>query len=65
MQPNFCQRTRREFLWQAGGGFTGVALAGLLGSDFLAQQAVAADGVTKFKSPLARRTRITPPRPRA
>jgi hypothetical protein len=53
MQPNFCQRTRREFLWQAGGGFTGVALAGLLGSDFLAQQAVAADGVTKFKSPLA------------
>jgi hypothetical protein len=26
----FCGRTRREFLWQAGAGFTGVALAGLL-----------------------------------
>ncbi len=29
----FCGRTRREFLWQAGGGFTGVALAGLLSED--------------------------------
>ncbi len=27
---SFCRRTRREFLWEAGGGFTGVALAGLL-----------------------------------
>ena len=26
----FCRRTRREFLWQAGGGFIGLALAGLL-----------------------------------
>ena len=26
----FCGRTRREFLWEAGGGFTGLALAGLL-----------------------------------
>jgi len=43
----FCNRTRREFLWEAGGGFTGVALAGMLGADgFLANQAVAADGVT-------------------
>jgi len=24
----FCHRTRREFLWEAGAGFTGVALAG-------------------------------------
>ena len=29
----FCRRTRREFLWQAGAGFTGVALAGLLDGD--------------------------------
>src|SRR5688572_26890057 len=29
----FCGRTRREFLWQAGAGFTGVALAGLLDRD--------------------------------
>ena len=30
-RPNFCGRTRREFLWQTGAGFTGVALAGMLG----------------------------------
>jgi hypothetical protein len=29
----FCHRTRREFLWEAGAGFTGLALAGLLGRD--------------------------------
>ena len=53
-RPNFCGRTRREFLWQTGGGFTGVALAGLLGQDgFLAKQSVAADGVTTWKNPLA------------
>ncbi|MBI1918065.1 MAG: DUF1501 domain-containing protein [Planctomycetes bacterium] len=49
----FCGRTRREFLWETGGGFTGVALAGLLGSDFFARQTVAADGVHKFVNPLA------------
>lgn len=30
---NFCGRTRREFLWEAGAGFTGTALAGLLQRD--------------------------------
>ncbi len=29
----FCRRTRREFLWEAGGGFTGLALTGLLSLD--------------------------------
>ncbi len=29
----FCGRTRREFLWQAGGGFAGTALAYLLAQD--------------------------------
>ncbi|MCA9148719.1 MAG: DUF1501 domain-containing protein [Planctomycetales bacterium] len=51
----FCGRTRREFLWQAGGGFTSVALAGLLESQFLAQQTHAADGVTRLANPLAPR----------
>jgi hypothetical protein len=50
---NFCGRTRREFLWQAGAGFTGVALAGLLDDRFFASQATAADGVTPFVNPLA------------
>jgi len=48
--PNqFCRRTRREFFWDAGGAFTGLALTGLLGKEgFFAKQAVAADGVTAF-----------------
>jgi hypothetical protein len=33
MNNYFCRRTRREFLWEAGAGFTGVALAGLLDRD--------------------------------
>jgi len=56
--PNntFCNRTRREFLWQAGAGFTSLGLIDLLSKDgFLSSQAVAADGATPFKSanPLA------------
>src|SRR5580698_5342549 len=50
----FCGRTRREFLWEAGGGFTSLALTGLLASDgFLNRQSVAADGKTPYKNPLA------------
>ncbi|WP_339748962.1 DUF1501 domain-containing protein [uncultured Rubinisphaera sp.] len=30
---NFCGRTRREFVWEAGAGFGSVALASLLGDD--------------------------------
>jgi len=55
MTRQFCGRTRREFLWEAGGGFTGLALAGMLGDGFFARQALAADGVTKFVNPLAPR----------
>ncbi|MFM1920516.1 MAG: hypothetical protein RLZZ303_2150, partial [Candidatus Hydrogenedentota bacterium] len=52
----FCGRTRREFLTTIGGGFTSLALGGMLTLDgFLAKQAVAADGVTPFKNPLAPR----------
>ena len=36
---SFCNRTRREFLWDAGAGFTGLALTALLSRDgFFAQQ---------------------------
>ncbi|MFZ9881045.1 MAG: DUF1501 domain-containing protein, partial [Phycisphaerales bacterium] len=46
-ENTFCGRTRREFLWQAGGAFTSVALAGMLSKDgFLEKQALAFDGVT-------------------
>ncbi|MBA3314145.1 MAG: DUF1501 domain-containing protein [Planctomycetota bacterium] len=51
---NFCGRTRREFLWQAGAGFTGLGLTSLLeGDGFFSKQAVAADGVTPYVNPLA------------
>ncbi len=30
---SFCHRTRREFLWEAGGAFTSVAMTGLLSAD--------------------------------
>ena len=50
---HFCGRTRREFLWETGAGFTGLGLAGLLAQDgFLANQSVAADGQTHWVSPM-------------
>ncbi len=52
-QNTFCGRTRREFLHTLGGGFTSLALAGILEQEgFFSQQAVAADGKTAWKSPL-------------
>jgi hypothetical protein len=51
-RKGFCGRTRRQFLWEMGGGFVGTALAGLLEEGFFAGQAVAADGKTPFQSPL-------------
>ena len=53
MSNTFCGRTRRQFLWEVGAGFSGVALAGMLDSEFFAKQAYAADGKTAFKNPLA------------
>lgn len=52
---SFCGRTRREFLWEAGAGFTGLALAGLLSGDKgLATKASAAEIVKKASAnPLA------------
>jgi len=55
----FCGRTRREFLWQLGGGFGAVALAGMLGPDFINSQAMAADGGKRL-NPLAP---VAPPLP--
>jgi hypothetical protein len=49
----FCRRTRREFMWEAGGAFTSLALTGLLGNGFFEGQALAADGQTPFANPLA------------
>ena len=54
----FCHRTRREFFWEAGASFTGLALSGLLDQGFFARQAhaagqaVPAEGAP-FTNPLA------------
>ena len=52
-ENSFCGRTRREFLWEAGGGFTALPLLSMMSEDgFLSNQATAADGTTKFVNPL-------------
>jgi hypothetical protein len=55
-RESFCGRTRREFLWEAGAGFTGVALAGLLSGDRSFGGPARADAVAeagRFANPLA------------
>ena len=60
----FCgQLNRREYLHQMGGGFSSLAMAGLLAKDgFIQSQAVAADG--KTPGPIRLHRRIPPCRPR-
>ena len=48
----FCGRTRREMLWEMGGGFGSVALTALLGNSFFAGTANA-EGEKKPVNPLA------------
>src|SRR4051794_27149206 len=49
-----CGRTRREFLWEAGGGFAGTALIALLaGAGFFARSAAASEAGPSAASPLA------------
>ena len=48
----FCRRTRREFLWQAGAGFTGTALAGLMSLDAAKVQAASNIPVGNGANPL-------------
>src|SRR6202162_4851875 len=58
-----CHRTRREFLWEAGAGFTGLALTGLLSQDGFFNKAGAAEVEHKFDNPLA--PKPSPLRPKA
>lgn len=51
--PNFCGRTRREFLWQTGAGFAGTALAGLLQRDGFMNSPLRADSSSPLQNPLA------------
>jgi hypothetical protein len=49
---SFCRRTRREFLWQAGAGFTGTALAGLMALEGSQLQASSGASTGKDTNPL-------------
>ncbi len=59
--PTPCGRSRREFLWQMGGGFAGVALADLLSRSGVAH-AAAPDAAADLTRPLAPRPAHFPSR---
>jgi len=50
-----CGLTRREFVWEMGGGFAGTALAGLLAADGLAPSVLSAAPAAGAQGPLAPR----------
>src|SRR6478735_4303373 len=50
---NFCRRTRREFLWEAGAGFTGLALTDLLSRDGFFANTAQAQPARAAGNPLA------------
>jgi len=53
-KSNFCGRTRREFLWQTGGGFTALPLLSMLTKDGFFAGSARADGhESQFRNPLA------------
>ncbi len=49
----FCRRTRREFLWESGGGFGAVALTGLLSAEGFFGSGTAPARAAAFANPLA------------
>jgi hypothetical protein len=53
MTRNFCGRTRREFLWETGAGFTGTALTALLSADGFFDKVAGAAETAPYKNPLA------------
>src|SRR5262245_44329948 len=62
-ESQFCRRTRREFLWQAGGGFAGLAITGMLARD-----GFAFDGTkrpTAFVNPMAPKPPMLPAKAKA
>jgi hypothetical protein len=62
----FCRRTRREFLWEAGCGFGALGLAGLLHNDpLLARAADGAKTPIKFVNPLAPKKPMFPAKAKA
>ena len=50
-----CGQTRREFVWQMGGGFAGLALTSLLDGDGFFEKRLSAAETTEALNPLAPR----------
>jgi hypothetical protein len=61
----FCRRTRREFLWEAGAGFTGLAMTGLVSQDGFFNNPARADPPSPNANPLAPRQPPLPARARS
>ena len=55
-----CNRTRREFLWEAGAGFTGLALTGMLSLDGFFASPAGASPPTANANPLAPKPPMSP-----
>ncbi len=61
-----CGRTRREFLWEMGGGFVGTALATVLADDgFFTRPAAALEPEPSHDAPLAPKAPQFPPKAKA
>ncbi len=59
---SFCGRTRREFLWQAGAGFTSLGLIDMFTRDGVLKPGALADEVTRSANPLAVRPPMFTPK---
>jgi len=64
-RSQFCGRTRREFIWETGAGFTGLALASLLARDGHAAAVEPASPGRPGDAPLAARPQHHPAKARA
>ena len=57
---SFCGRTRREFLWEAGAGFTSLGLIDMLSRDGLFTKRASGSEVAKSANPLAPKPPMLP-----
>lgn len=66
-ESQFCGRTRREFVWQAGAGFGGLALTGMLTGDGFFNRAAANElgRKTTFVNPMAAKKPMHPAKAKA
>jgi hypothetical protein len=61
----FCRRTRREFLWEAGAGFGALGLTGLFHDDPLLASGTQHHAKTKFVNPMAPKKPMFPAKAKA